>query len=332
MKKLWFVLLAVLVVSALIFIGCPGPAPPEEPIVIKFVSFKPNVPPDAFFEQSLIDNVNNMSGGELTIDWIGGPEAVPPPDAAAAAAMGSVDMVSCIYGFADPLCPGMECMAFTPLTMAEIRASGAWDIVKDRLMDKGIYMLGHSVMCEPDTMAGFFSSVKIEKVDDFIGLNVAVPSPTYAAFVTAMGGNPAMMTFGDFFTAMERGTVDAYTVGVPGMIVFGLADVTDYMISKTVGSPGSAFMVNMDVWNSLPPHLQDVMNEAAIKAEDDCLPLWDDLVVESIATAVAGGMEVVEWSPEEVEKFVDIYYESTWAVVEARAPELVSQLKPLLLP
>lgn len=332
MKKLWFVLLAVVVVSALVFIGCPGTPAPEEPIVIKFVSFKPNVPPDAFFEQTLIDNVNEMSGGELTIDWVGGPEAIPMPDAAAAAAMGSIDMVSALYGFADPLCPGMECMAFTPLTMAEIRASGAWDIVKERFMDNGLYMLGHSVMCEPDTMAAFFSSVRIEKIDDFKGLNVAAPSPTYAAFTAALGANPAMMTFADYFTAMERGTVDAYSVGVPGMLAFGLVDVSDYMVGQTFGTCGSAFFVNMDVWNSLSPHLQDVMNEAAIKAEADALLLWDDLLVESIATAEAAGMEVVEWSPAEGERLVELFYETSWALVEERAPELTSQLKPLLLP
>jgi len=104
------------------------------------------------------------------------------------------------------------------------------------------------------------------------------------------------------------------------------------MVSQTFGTCGSAFFVNMDVWNSLSPHLQDVMNEAAIKAEADALLLWDDLLVESIATAEAAGMEVVEWSPAESERLVELFYETSWALVEERAPELTSQLKPLLLP
>jgi len=43
------------------------------------------------------------------------------------------------------------------------------------------------------------------------------------------------------------------------------------------------------------------------------------------------GFEVIELSDAETKKFLDMAYNSTWAEIEARAPEFSAKLKPILL-
>ena len=72
MKNVLLLLLAVVVISALVLGGCtsstpepapaptptPAPAAPQESIVLKLVSFKPDVPPANVFEHMFMEKVN----------------------------------------------------------------------------------------------------------------------------------------------------------------------------------------------------------------------------------------------------------------------------------
>lgn len=353
MKKLILVPVMIVLVVGLIFGGCaepapapaptpapapapapaPTPAPPaKEPTVLKLISFKPDVPPANVFEHTLIDYVKDESNGELIIEWVGGPEAIPMFDTPAAVSRGATDIVSTIGSAMDAMIPGWETMAHTTLEIPELRASEAWAIFGELAKKKNMYLLGQSTPCSAMSMAGYFSNVRVEKVADFAGLKVAVPAPAYSAHVEAMKGTPVFMGFPDYFTAMERGTVDAYTVGVPGIIDFGLQDVTKYMIDETVGSCGSTWMINLDVWNSLPPHLQDAMNVAAVKMENDGIRQWDIIVEGVKRDAAAAGVEIYPFSPEESKKFDDVYLEAAWGMIMERDPEFVAKLKAILVP
>jgi len=332
MKKLLLVLLAVVVVSALVFSGCPGPAPPKEPTVLKLVAFLPDVPPGNVFYHMLIDKVEAKSNGELIIDWVGGPEAIPPPDLAGAVQRGSIDMVSAIYSPMDAMIPGWECLTHMTISIAEFRKSEAWDMAAGLCEDKGIYFLGHAVPCKPMTMAAYFSKVKIEKPEDFAGLMIASPGPSYHAMVEALGATPVFMFFADYFTAMERGTVDGYTVGVPGIIDWGCVDVTNYMIDELMGSCGGAFLVNLEVWNNLSKDEQDVLTEAMLEVEIEGEAVWDNIIVDTKTQISAAGVEIIKFSPADSERFRAIYMETAWSSVMERNPELVAKFKEIVAP
>jgi TRAP-type C4-dicarboxylate transport system substrate-binding protein len=352
MKKLILLPLIVIIAAGLVFSSCgepepapapapaptpaptpaPSPAPPKEPIVLKFVSFKPDVPPANVHEHLLIDKVKEKTNGAVIIEWVGGPEAIPPTDAPSAVQSGAMDMVSALYGNIDTVIPGWECLGFKTITDQEFRESPAWDIASDLCQEKGTYLLGASTPCRPNTMAAFYSKTKIAKIDDFKGIKFATQGPAYAALLDRLGAIPAIIPMPDYFTAMERGTVDAFHVGVPGIIDWGCLDVTNYMITKPfTGSNSSAFLVNLDVWNSIPKDLQDAINAAAVETEIDGAVAWDNIIESVENEAVAHGVELVEFSPDETQKFFDILLDTTWGFVMGKNPDLVAKFKELVV-
>jgi TRAP-type C4-dicarboxylate transport system substrate-binding protein len=348
MKKFLLVLLAVVVISALVFGGCsktspepapastqapaPSPAPSQQPIVLKLVSFKPDIPPANVFEHMLIDKVKAKSNGQLIIEWVGGPEAIPPAETPAAVQRGAMDIVSSLYGMIDTLIPGWECLGYMTLSLEEFRKSPAWDIAADLCKDKGIYLLGASSIAYPNRNMAIYSKPKIATVDDFKGMKFAVQGPAYAAMLTELGAVPAIIPMPDYFTAMERGTVDAFHVGVPGIIDWGCVDVTNYMLDELHGDSSAAFLINMGVWNSLPKNLQDVMVEAATELDIEGPEAWEGIVEEVKKEVTAAGVEIVKFSPEDEKKFYDTYMEATWGHVMKKNPELVAKLKAIVVP
>ena len=332
MKKLLLVLLAVGVVSALVFSGCPGPAPPKEPTVLKLVSFKPDVPPDQFFEHMLIDKVKAKSNGELIIEWVGGPEAIPPYDTPGAVQSGTINIASVLFGAIDTIIPGWECLGFSTITIEEFRKSEAYDIAAGLCEDKGIYFLGWSTACKPNRMMAVYSKTKIAKLEDFTGMKFAVQGSAYAKLLETLGAVPSIIPMADYFTAMERGTVDAFHIGVPGVIMWGCKDVTNYMLDEIMGSCSSAFLVNLEVWNSLPKNLQDIMTEAMIEDEIEAAVAWEDVIAGVKKELSDAGVEIVKFSPEDSKRFYDIYVEATWGHVMPKNPELVAKFKEIIAP
>ena len=66
---------------------------------------------------------------------------------------------------------------------------------------------------------------------------------------------------------MERGTVDGYNIGVPGIQDFGLTPVTGFMLDELFSSCGSGWLVNLKKWNKLPQEFKDVLTRAAVETE-----------------------------------------------------------------
>jgi TRAP-type C4-dicarboxylate transport system substrate-binding protein len=351
MKKLVLLPLVIVLVAGLVLASCaeptpspsPSPAPspspspspsptppPQEPITLKMVSFKPDVPPDQFFEHGLMDRVYEKTNGLITIEWVGGTEAIPPTDAPAAVASGSMDIVSALFGYMDTLVPGWECMGNTAMSIPELRASPVWDFSVNLFKEKNIHYMGSSTPSEPQRMMAIYSKEKIATLSDFEGVKFATQGPAYVAMLTALGAQPAIIPMPDYFTAMERGTVDAFHIGCPGVINWGCKEVTNYMLDELHGDSSSAFLMNLDVWNSLSKDLQDAVTAAVIENEVEGAKLWEGVIDGVKQELTEAGVEIVKFSPEDSQKFHEIYMEATWSVPEGKNPERVAQFKELL--
>lgn len=346
MKKLVLLSLVIILAVGLIISGCTkeevstsaattqtsASTPAQQPRVLKLVSFKPDVPPDQFFEHNLMDLVKAKTNGLVTIEWIGGAEAVAPPDAPGAVQRGSIDIVSALFGYIDTLVPGWECLGNMTLSIEQFRASPAWGMAANLLKEKNIYFLGYSTPSYPQRMMAIYSKNKIATLDDFKGVKFATQGPAYVAMLTALGAQPAIVPMPDYFTAMERGTVDAFHIGVPGVINWGCKDVTNYMLDELHGDSSSAFLVNLDVWNSLPKNLQDAINEAVIEAEKKGEEAWEGVIAGVKKELTDAGVEIVKLSPADDQKFRENYMKATWSVPEKKNPELVAKFKAIVAP
>jgi TRAP-type C4-dicarboxylate transport system substrate-binding protein len=114
--------------------------------------------------------------------------------------------------------------------------------------------------------------------------------------------------------------------------MWGCKDVTNYMLDELHGDSSSAFLVNLDVWNSLPKDIQDAMNEAVLEAEKMGEEAWEGVIDGVKKELTDAGVEIVKLSPADHQKFHDNYMQATWSVPAEKNPELVAKFKAIVAP
>jgi len=303
MKKTLMVL-TIVVATTLVFAGYTKPAlAQKKPVELTLVMFLPDIPPGNFWTHMFMDKVKAISKGELVIKLLGGPEAIPGPDAPAAAQRGSVDIANSIFIFANALAPGMDAFARAEYSPAELRKNGGLEFIQKLFAKSGIYFLGQSSPSDPQVQTCFYFKKVISKIDDIKGLKIAATGGSNRAHIEGLGAICMPIGFPEYFTAMERGVVDGYNVGIPGIQDFGLTPVTGCMLDELFSSNGGGWLVNMKKWESLPQNLKDVLTQAAIETEIDGCREWNNIVAKVKKDISAAGVKIVKFSHEESVKF-----------------------------
>jgi TRAP-type C4-dicarboxylate transport system substrate-binding protein len=79
--------------------------------------------------------------------------------------------------------------------------------------------------------------------------------------------------------------------------------------------------VNLDKWNKIPKDLQDVLVNAAVKIEKLSMQSFPEVAQKEFAEWKRAGMQYIDLSTEDTEKFLKIAYDETWKEVIRQAPE-----------
>jgi len=173
------------------------------------------------------------------------------------------------------------------------------------------------------------TNVPVRGVDDLAGLRLRIAG-SEVGWSKAMGIVRMKMPWGDAYTALERGLLDGLYAGLPQVIDFSLYEVLKYRCGPSVVYTGPlGVWMNLDKWDSLPEHLQRSLMDAMIEVE-----AWEEsyhkkLIADAVAAQDAAGIEYIEWSPEETERFFNILYEVAWKAVIESDPILGPKLREL---
>lgn len=347
MKRLALLSISILLVLALLLsvAGCgeeetaTTSAPPTEttagpatvePIELSMVSFIPDIPPGGNWARDFIDKIVEYSGGAMTVK-LSGPEAIPAPDQVAAVQRGTIDIASVLSPFGDTLVPGSSTIGRAEYDPMELRAAGGvFTYFQEEYAKHGILYLGASVSSEPQVQTVFYLGREIDGLEDLKGMKIAAVGGSHKSFISALGATTVPIDFTEYFTAMERGTVDGYNVGIPGILDFGLTPVTKAVLNEPFSSCGGMMLMNMEKWNTLTPAQQDVIERAMIQTEIDAAAMFTRTVEETIAQITADGVKEIRLTPEESKAFYLKYRESMWAEDMARWPDVAPKLKEWL--
>jgi TRAP-type mannitol/chloroaromatic compound transport system substrate-binding protein len=103
----------------------------------------------------------------------------------------------------------------------------------------------------------------IRSLEDLIGKRVFT-FPTAGRFLTQFGVVPVTLPWEDIEVAVQTGELDGIAwSGITEDYTVGWADVTDYFLTNNIsGAWAGSFFANMDRWNELPPHLQELLRMA----------------------------------------------------------------------
>ncbi len=288
----------------------------------------PNSPFRIPFHQ-FSDFVNEQGGGSVEIVDIVGPEAIPVNQLARALADGLVDFVAAPPSYFENLVPGMGGLSAPRITTQEMRANGTFEVINEFLAPgANAVMVG---LYAGDVPFHIFSNEPVRSLAEFDGVRLRATN-TVLAFFTELGAQPMQISRGEIYTALERGVANGYSNINTELFASSWIEVVDYRIGPGFYTPNIAIFMNLDAYNQLDDKQRAVVNAAGLFVEGG--PSWAMQQAEEEAAALAvaeHGFEIITFSPEETERFLDMAYSSTWEQIAERAPDFAARVRPLIV-
>ncbi len=274
--------------------------------------------------ERFIEKVNREGKGQVQINYVGGPRAIPPFEIGNAVRGRVIDIANAPGAYYANIMPEGEALKLFSKPMSEQRANGSWEafnqIHNQKLNSWFLARQFHNLQFH------IYLNKKIDK-PDFSGLKIRV-TPVYRDVVQQLGGTPITTPPGEVYTALERGVVEGYGWPLTGLFEFGLQKVTKYRIEPGIYSVDVNVLVNLDTWKSLTDAQRKILTDAALWLEALDSEKLADIKRETEQQA-ASGIEIIQLSPGDAKKFVAAANEAAWASVTKRAPENGARLKTL---
>lgn len=349
MKRIIYCLIAAILVAGLV-LGCapsrapapspspaPAPAPtpaptPAKPITLKAVTYLPKTIP--FIKQylHLFDRINERSKGELTIEYLGGPEVIGALEQASAVQKRVVDIAFFPPTFHKHLVPVAGGLIWTPReTPQQERQWGLYDFLQELHNKAGFFYLGPGCT----QVMYLYTRKKIETPYDLAGQRIAT-AVLGVSMIKALGMSHYSIPGPEMYTSVQLGVVDGGLVSLSEMYTASLCEVAPYIIDHSFGHGFIISVINLDTWNSLPKHLRDLIMEVQLEREQKLMGEMLERDNEARKGLLAKGGKFIKFSASDAKWYSDTIYKTEWAAYTVdlveKQRELLTRLEKLLAP
>ncbi|MFM5861589.1 TRAP transporter substrate-binding protein [Aeromonas veronii] len=166
-----------------------------------------------------------------------------------------------------------------------------------------------------------YANKPISSPDDLKGMKIRVqPSPSAIAMVKALGGNPTPLAYGELYTALQQGVVDAAENNIPSFSLSRHSEIAKYFSLDEHAMVPDVLVVSTKTLAKLTPEQQEILFKAARNSTELMKELWDASERQERIAAEKSGVTFVEVNKEPFIKAVQPMYDD----IKASSPELYS--------
>lgn len=171
----------------------------------------------------------------------------------------------------------------------------------------------------------FYSKTKpIETPADLAGLKIRVQESKMAInMIRGMGGSPTPVAYGELYTALQQGIVDAAENNPPSFYNSRHYEVCKYYSIDEHTAVPDVVLVSTKVWENLTPEEQKWLQEAADESAVYQAELWKASVEESMREVQKAGVQISYPSKEPFLNQVQAVYD----LVKKEQPQLASLIE-----
>jgi TRAP-type C4-dicarboxylate transport system substrate-binding protein len=258
--------------------------------------------------QHFIDTIEEMSGGNITVDMYWGGTLFTDAEALDGVSSGSVNMTALGHmphlatlnylafpGFA----PGSSQAALDYFDELMFNNEETSALIQQEAADNNIIYL--------NVLAGganaFCAKYEFTDLDSLIA-NCSSFGNLDAAIFEDLGFQVSAISPSDSYDALQRGLIDATQMGFAPMVSMSWQDVASYWALDGTYTAGNMFTANLDWWNGLTDAQREVIQAAADDVEAYSAELYNDAIAADQATVEAStGNAFVEFSQEDIDRF-----------------------------
>ncbi|UXP32762.1 TRAP transporter substrate-binding protein [Reichenbachiella agarivorans] len=258
--------------------------------------------------------LEEISEGKMTIDIYSNGQLGQERDLLELLQIGSLDMTKVSAGVLENFIPEMKV-----LTLPYIFRDSAhtWSVLQGpvgrELLDSGEgYWLRGLCFYDAGSRSFYSKSNPIEKPEDLAGLKIRVMN-SQSAFdmVNALGGSPTPVSFGELYTALQQGVVDAAENNAPSLYTSRHYEICKYYSIDEHSTIPDVLIVSTYLWNKLTDQEKEWLQAAADQSVAYQKQVWAASVQESLQKIQEAGVQIVypEKSPfqDKVNHLYDAY-------------------------
>jgi len=268
----------------------------------------------------MIQKLNAEGKGQLQINFIGGPKAMPPFEVGNAVRTGVVDMAMTTGAFYTNIMPEADALKLTQMPHPELRKNGGHDLINKIWNEKAnMQYLGRVIDYTPFHL---YLTKKIDK-PDLTGLKLRI-TPVYRDFFQALGATVMQTPPGEVYTALERGVVDGYGWPINGIFDFNWHEKTKFRVDPGFYSAEVSLVMNLDKWKALSAKQRDLLTKhvIALEAQNDS---WKKVNEEDIRKQKEAGIQVITFD----KQYYDKAYDVAWTGAIKASPTYGPQMRKL---
>jgi TRAP-type C4-dicarboxylate transport system substrate-binding protein len=263
--------------------------------------------------------VNTRLKGKVQVDYLGGPEVVPPNNQFEAVRNGTIDTILAGASYYAGEIPESMAGTFSKKAGSALRQTGYFDLMRRIHLEKGNVVYLASIGGEADRAFRFFIKKKIDK-PDFTGLKLRV-SPIYVDMVKALGGTPVNIAPGEVYTALERGVIDGVAWSYGGIADFGWQDQVKFVVEQAFYTGGSSILINKAAWDKLAPEVRAELEKIGAELEVESEKFHAGFAKREDAMLKGLGLEFVKFDAGDTRKYLAAAYDQAWKAFVEKNPK-----------
>jgi TRAP-type C4-dicarboxylate transport system substrate-binding protein len=129
----------------------------------------------------------------------------------------------------------------------------------------------------------FWCNKPVSKLDDLKGLRIRSFGPALSDLVNALGAQAVSLSFGEVYSALERGVIDCAISGTGSGNAARWYEVTTHLYTLSVGWSTMAYYANLEWWNGLEPDVRDFLVANLAEMQDKLWELANEQTSDGIA-------------------------------------------------
>jgi tripartite ATP-independent transporter DctP family solute receptor len=207
--------------------------------------------------------------------------------------IGSVGMTKVSAASLEAFSPEISVLGLPYLFRDDAHITQVGEIGKELLLSTEKYWLRG--LCFYDAgKRSFYSKTKpIATPADLAGLKVRVQESKMAInMVRGMGGSPTPVSYGELYTALQQGIVDAAENNPPSFYNSRHYEVCKYYSIDEHTAIPDVVLVSTKVWSELSPEEQVWLQEAADESAAYQTKLWKEAVEEALREVQKAGVDI----------------------------------------
>jgi TRAP-type C4-dicarboxylate transport system substrate-binding protein len=270
----------------------------------------------------MLNEVNAKGKGVLQLQYIGGPEAVPPTEQLAALQRGIFDIFVGAASYYDGQVPETGAHNASNKSAVELRKDGALDLLNKAFNAKAnaqyLAYLGSGY-----TFYIFLKSEPKRTADgalDLKGLKIRGPS-IYRPFYETQGITAVNVQVPEMYSALERGVIEGIGFPLIGITNLSWEKQLKYRVLPAFWQGDHSIIANLDVWKKLDAKQRQFLQSAVLETERKAHDFFQAESKREEQKLYAAGMKDIQPSPAEARKYAAAAHNSLWEQLGKRVPK-----------